>query len=95
MAVLDVESFGSLTDPVQTFIDECNVARVPVVLIGADRIERFEGQAASLSKPYMVADLLDAIGRLDESGVSRGLVRRRKSAPKRARLPEVPTQPKN
>lgn len=94
MAVLDVESLGSLTDPVQKFIDECNVARIPVVLIGADRIERFEGQAASLSKPFMVADLLDTIGRLDESGVSRGLVRRRKSAPKRVRTPVVPVQPK-
>jgi PAS domain S-box-containing protein len=94
MAVLDVESFGSLTDPVQTFIDECNVARVPVVLIGADRIERFEGHAASLSKPYMMVDLLDTIGRLDERGVSVGVTRRRKAAPRRTRSTEVPTPPK-
>ena len=64
-AVLDAESFGHPGDSVQTFLDACNAARIPVVLVGVERSERFEGYAASLRKPYMIADLVDTVGRLD------------------------------
>lgn len=74
VAVVDTESFGHPGDPVQTVLDECNAARIPVVLVGADRPERFEGYAATLSKPYMIAGLVEAVSRLD--GDPSGLVPR-------------------
>ncbi|MGH7715210.1 MAG: ATP-binding protein, partial [Vulcanimicrobiaceae bacterium] len=64
-AVIDADSFGHPGDPVQTALDQCNAARIPVVLVGAERPERFEGYAASLGKPYMIADLVETVSRLD------------------------------
>lgn len=74
VAVIDAESFGHPGDPIQTVLDECNAARIPAVLVGADRPERFEGYAASLRKPYMIAELVETVSRLDgEPGETAGL----------------------
>lgn len=66
VAVIDAESFGHPSDSVQTALDQCNAARIPVVLVGAERPERFEGYAASLGKPYMIAHLVETVSRLDD-----------------------------
>ncbi len=64
-AIIDAESFGHPGDPVQTALDQCNAARIPVVLVGAEHPERFEGHAATLGKPYMIADLVESVSRFD------------------------------
>ncbi len=65
LAIIDAESFGDQAFSVQAFLDACNAARIPVIVIGADRADRFEGVAATLAKPYLAADLLESVARLD------------------------------
>ena len=65
LAVIDVETFRANGATIQRLLDTANAASVPVIVIGTRRMEQLEGAAATLSKPYLAADLLSTVQRLD------------------------------
>jgi len=71
LAVVDVETFRTGVPTVQRFLDAANATSVPVIVIGAKRSEQLEGSAATLGKPYLAADLLATVQRLDSQVLSR------------------------
>ncbi|MDP9018966.1 MAG: ATP-binding protein, partial [Candidatus Eremiobacteraeota bacterium] len=71
LAVVDVETFRTSFPTVQRFLDAANAASVPVVIIGAKRLEQLEGYAATIGKPYLAADLLATVQRLDSHALGR------------------------
>ncbi|MFN2527417.1 MAG: PAS domain S-box protein [Candidatus Baltobacteraceae bacterium] len=71
LAVVDVETFRTGVPTVQRFLDAANATSVPVIVIGAKRSEQLEGYAATLGKPYLAADLLATVHRLDSQVLSR------------------------
>ncbi|MDQ6930725.1 MAG: ATP-binding protein, partial [Candidatus Eremiobacteraeota bacterium] len=73
LAVIDVETFRTGIPTVQRFLDAANATSVPVIVIGAKRTEQLEGYAATLGKPYLAADLLATVHRLDSHAVMRPL----------------------
>lgn len=71
LAVVDVETFRTGVPTVQRFLDAANATSVPVIVIGAKRTEQLEGYAATLGKPYLAADLLATVHRLDTHAAAR------------------------
>lgn len=71
LAVVDVETFRTGVPTVQRFLDAANATSVPVIVIGAKRSEQLEGYAATLGKPYLAANLLATVHRLDTHALSR------------------------
>lgn len=65
VAVVDVETFRATPTAIQQLLDASNVGSLPMIVIGAHRIEQLEGYAATLRKPYLAADLLTTVQRFD------------------------------
>jgi len=71
IAIVDVETFRASLTTVQRFLDAGNAASVPVITIGAKRVEQLEGYASTLGKPYLAADLLATVAKLDSHSSAR------------------------
>lgn len=65
VAVVDVETFRATPTAIQQLLDASNVGSLPMIVIGAHRVEQLEGYAAMLRKPYLAADLLATVQRFD------------------------------